>query len=854
LRFVRALGESPLSRVLLVEDAQGKRFALKILRASVARDPRLRARWQREAKLLQELRHPQLVKGYGTAEVDGCPALLLEFIDGPTLRARLQEHPLEWEQACRYGVQIARALDRLHRAGAIHRDVKPHNILLHPQRGAVLADLGLVRREEDTTLTRHGAALGSPAYMSPEQARDPSTVDAQADLYSLGATLHHALGGVPPFQGRGVGEVIHRVLHEAPEALPQTVPPPLAKVIATAMAKDTEKRYARARDLGHDLGRVLLGHPPRLLTRNRRRRRQHLLLGLAAVPALLLLAFWVRPWSWIHGSPQQNLAADGGVDAPPPDASSAAGRAKQRPELPPPPPDPVSAFLHWSRGHRQDFSAALQDQELRRALGILGQLEGAEVPAAAPPGFLQERRRYLAAQRLQVDAVAERVGGQALDLLDERLSLARAAMARGPFQVDMWRQEVLRAWDGAALPVAELPLRPGGVDPAGRLRLAAASLEAEDEAAGLERALARVPQLLAADYQLLREGRFAEARQRWEGLEPKAFLQSLEARAEVVRIDELLALDRRLVARLREHVGQELELTLASGSILSGTLLPEEEGYVLDYFGQARIPVRLLDLDAATAVSWLSGEADDWLVAQLLWCQGDLAQALTSMRAVQASATPEEWQPRLWLWLWQQEMDRSGENVADPSAPAPSSEGEGAVPTRVDGAGPVEAVAAGDPREGLERAILRQYPKATFTRLSDGSLEAAFQDVLIDQRWELDLRGEGRPGDLLRWSLQWQLPAEETAPGRVSWLEDIVLKHPGGRLLPSLRVAGRDSEGFGIEAGGGVQLLSWDGREVQLDGLMVAPWQAPSSPRGRFLLTSSEPFKIQSLRLRLRPH
>ncbi|MGB0684724.1 MAG: protein kinase domain-containing protein, partial [Planctomycetota bacterium] len=133
LRHLRDLGESPLSRVFLVEDHEGVRYALKVLRASVAKDPRIRARWQREGQLLEELHHPQLVQGHGLAEVDGCPALLLEFIDGPTLRARLEEQPLEWEQACRFGVQIARALDKLHRAGAVHRDVKPHNILLHPR-------------------------------------------------------------------------------------------------------------------------------------------------------------------------------------------------------------------------------------------------------------------------------------------------------------------------------------------------------------------------------------------------------------------------------------------------------------------------------------------------------------------------------------------------------------------------------------------------------------------------------------------------------------------------------------------------------------------------------------------------
>ncbi len=852
---MRALGESPLSRVLLVEDEQGRPFALKILRASVARDPRLRERWKREAQMLQALDHPQLVHGHGTAEVNGCPALLLEFIDGPTLRARLQEQPLEWEQACRFGVQIARALDRLHRAGAIHRDVKPHNILLHPQRGAVLADLGLVRREEDTTLTRQGAALGSPAYMSPEQARDPSTVDEQADIYSLGATLHHALSGGPPFQGKGVGEVIHRVMHEAPLPLPEEVPVALAKVVETAMAKDVERRYARVRDFGHDLGRVLLGHPPRLMTRNRHRQRRRRLLAAVVTPMLVAGLWWAKPWQWLGSGP--SLLGDDPNQV----AAEDQGQGQNLPVNPPanqtenlPQTDAGAAFARWSRSQRQGFELALADGALRQALDLLSELEGAESPADAPVGFLQERRSFLAESRIQVDAAAERIAGQALDLLDQRVRMARAAMVRGNFQVDLWVRDVEDAWQRTGLMVGDLPLRPGAADPRGRLRLASASLEAEAEAANLELALARVPQLLQSGQRLLREGRFAEARQRWDGLEPKALLQSTEARAEVVRIDELLALDRRLEGRLRENVGQTLTLTMKTGSIVSGTLVPDEDGYALDYFGQTLVLIPLLDLNAAEVVKWLDGDQEDWLIAQLLWCQGRLEESIARMRLVPAATTPEEWQPRLWLWLWQQELDLQGR--ATPQTPGSSGEPQVTNPEAIapQPDGPVEAVASGDRRESLERAILRVYPQAKFTRMSDGNLEVQIEKVVIEKTWELDLRQEIRQADLLEWSLQWDLAASAIAPKRVQWLKDITLVHPGGRLLPSLRVAGRRSEGFGIQPGGGRQVLAWNGREVSLDGLMVAPWQPDSSWRGRFLLTTTSTFSLTELRLRLRPH
>lgn len=860
LRFVRALGESPLSRVLLVEDDEGRPFALKILRASVARDPRLRERWKREARMLQEINHPQLVHGHGTAEVNGSPALLLEFIDGPTLRARLQEQPLEWEQACRYGVQIARALERLHRAGAIHRDVKPHNILLHPQRGAVLADLGLVRREEDTTLTRQGAALGSPAYMSPEQARDPSAVDEQADIYSLGATLHHALSGSPPFQGKGVGEVIHRVMHEAPLPLPEEVPVALAKVVETAMAKDVERRYARVRDFGYDLGRVLLGHAPRLMTRNRHRRRRQRLLAGVFVPLLVAMVVWQKPWQWWSSAAPQDFQESALVQVEnvddgqgqSPTAPSGNGATEPR-------TDAGAAFLRWSRSQRQGFDQALADGGLGYALDLLGQLEGAEIPTNAPVGFLQERRSYLANSRVQVDVAAERIAGQAMDLLDQRVRMAREAMVRGNFQVELWAQDVEDLWQRTGLMVGDLPLRPGAADPRGRLRLASANLEAEAEAANLQLALDRVPQLLLAGQRLLRTGRFAEARQRWDGLEPKALLQSTEARAEVVRIDELLALDRRLEGRLRENVGQPLDLTLADGSILTGTLVSDQGAYALDYNGQVRYPVNLMNLEAAEVVKWLGSEGEDWLIAQLLWCQGDLNQAVARMRAVSSATTPEEWQPRLWIWLWQQEVDQAASGQAPQSGSTGESSGRAEsevvpIAPQTPAAGPVEAVAPLDPRDGLERAILRLHPHALFTRLTDGNLEVKLENVAIDKVWELDLRQEIRQADLLQWSLHWDIPAKVAPPKRVHWLHDITMTHPGGRLLPSLRVAGRRSEGFGIQPGGGLQVLGWDGHEVSLDGLMVAPWQPDSAWRGRFVLTSSSPFNLTEIRLRLRPH
>jgi hypothetical protein len=840
LRALRTLGESPTSEVTLVVDEGGRLFALKVLRASVATDPRVAERLRREAELLSELDHPNLVRCHGSFDVDGRPALLLEFVEGSTLREVLREGPLGWEQAARYGVQIARALARLHRHGAVHRDVKPHNVLLHPRRGAVLADLGLVRRGEDPTLTRHGAALGSPAYMSPEQARDPSDVDEQADVYSLGATLYHALAGHPPFLGAGVGEVIQRVMMEDPEPLPDSVPDALQRVLATALAKDRERRYARAEDLGADLGRVMLGYAPRLLTRSRRRARQRLTVAAGAVAALALGTWW-----WWPSSPEPlGQPSDDGtvVDADPDDAAPDPSRGASQPveeDLFDPERGP-RAFAAWNEAADLRLRQAIAAGRWQDARAELEVVRHARVPPDAPLGWRAAKLEWLTDRDETLRAEAERTCGQALEILDNEIVLAREAIRLGAFDATDWAATVEEQWRAAGLRLADLPLWPGGADPVGRLRMTRLALDREAAQERLRAALAGLPRLRASAAAYLLRGDFPSARRLWELAEPALLQHAREARYELARTDELLWLQRRLESRLRERFGQVVSLRLHDGRLLEGTvvLLPDASRHAVDYLGQSQVPVDLLLLDADFALAWLRGEDEPWLAAQLLWCQGRTDRAAARMETLSAAAYPEEWSPPFWTAEWREELLRG---AADPAAAASADPVPPAPPPAADGLSPQSAL--------VERLRAR-YPGAALTMQGE-AVEISFTDLDLRAGWTLDLRSELRNvWRLDAWEIAWRLPAGAEPPRRVRWCDDVELlsANPG---VPEVLLGTKRHPGFGVLPGVGEQTLAWKDGAAQLDGVAIGT--LPASRRLAFSASSEDPFRLTHVRLRFLP-
>ncbi|MGE3880180.1 MAG: protein kinase [Planctomycetota bacterium] len=234
--------------------------ALKVLKPALARDARFVERLEREGRTVARLNHPNIVTAYDLGHEGGYHYLVMEFVEGKSLRQLLTEWGRFPEaQVLQLAREMAGALAHAHECGVTHRDIKPANILIDGDGRAKLTDLGLARAETDLALTRDGATVGTPQYISPEQARNPRDADIRSDLYSLGATLFHMLTGQPPFRADAIGELIDKVLHERPDSvvdLVAEVSDGLSLVIRKLLAKDPSLRYQSPTELLADLDRV----------------------------------------------------------------------------------------------------------------------------------------------------------------------------------------------------------------------------------------------------------------------------------------------------------------------------------------------------------------------------------------------------------------------------------------------------------------------------------------------------------------------------------------------------------------------------------------------------------------------
>jgi len=644
LSFVRTLGTSPLSEVLLVRNQKGLFFALKVMRASVAKDERIVERWNREAQTLIELNHSHLVRCYGACTVDERPALILEYISGGTLREQLENGPVSWEKACRYGIQISRALECLHRHGAIHRDVKPHNVLLHPENGAVLADLGLVLREEDPTLTSQGAALGSPAYMSPEQSRNPSEVYEQTDIYSLGATLYHAITGHPPFVGKGVGEVIHRLLHEAPEPLGNDVPSSLQKIISVAMSKDEEHRYDRARSMGSDLGLVLLGDKPRLRTLHHGQRLRKRWLTAVGIVAAAILMYSLAPMMKSVTSSQTDTTSSkaAALDISDIDVASQKkidyGKADANTSA------PGMAFAEWIYKDASLFYWYVQNRKLHAAERLLTDIE---LRACHNPdgAFDDNRQKWLAEAKVQIRAAAEGLAAVAFNLLGHASGEAQRAAFNGVYDAIAFDDLVNKLWRAANVDINQLSLAAGHPDVKERLGI-------------VKGRLAQLRQQSCEDLRdkiiddtrsLLLAGNFVDANLQFESLPEDFVANDLRAGGYAEQARVLKNVHDRFKTYLHENVDQEVTLIANDGGKLVGAItVVDNANYQIHYLGQAHIPFQLLDLDAA-GVFKLVGSDSNFEWAQFLYLQGRLAQARKKM-GLFAADQPKK--ARWWLREW----------------------------------------------------------------------------------------------------------------------------------------------------------------------------------------------------------
>ena len=228
----------------------GRPVALKVLSAELAESEEFRARFRRECAIAAGLEHPNVVPIYDAGEADGTLYVAMRFVDGATMRAALDDGPMEPHRAVAIVAQVADALDAAHARGLVHRDVKPGNVLLEPRdRGperAYLTDFGLAKEiSPDPGLTEAGRWLGTVHYAAPEQIRG-RPLDARADVYALGGTLYRALTGGVPYPREDDAATMRAHLREPPPALDGE----LGAVVHRAMAKDPAERFASAGELG----------------------------------------------------------------------------------------------------------------------------------------------------------------------------------------------------------------------------------------------------------------------------------------------------------------------------------------------------------------------------------------------------------------------------------------------------------------------------------------------------------------------------------------------------------------------------------------------------------------------------
>src|SRR5882757_4801412 len=267
-RVLRKLGSGGMGVVYEAEDVRlGRRIALKFLPESLARDPQILQRFEREARIASSLNHPNICTIHEVEEHDHQPVIVMELLEGESLKDRIDKGPIATSELLDFGIQASDALEAAHAKGIIHRDIKPGNIfIIGPARLKIL-DFGLAKvrvpkvseaKSENASLTLDHVIPGTTAYMSPEQLRGEE-IDARSDLFSLGVVLYEMATGRRPFVARNRVLVMDAILNAKPVAASKVnscLPPALDSIIARALEKDCEKRFQHAAEICSELKRV----------------------------------------------------------------------------------------------------------------------------------------------------------------------------------------------------------------------------------------------------------------------------------------------------------------------------------------------------------------------------------------------------------------------------------------------------------------------------------------------------------------------------------------------------------------------------------------------------------------------
>jgi TolB-like protein/predicted Ser/Thr protein kinase len=303
-KIIEELGRGGMGVVYKAEDTKLKRtVALKFLPPELTHIPDVKDRFMREAQAAAALDHPNICTVYEFDEAEEKTFISMAYVEGQSLRKKLESGPLELDEALRIATQVAQGLQIAHKKGVVHRDIKSANIMVTEDNQAKIMDFGLARMTGGTLLTQEGTAMGTIAYMSPEQAQGEE-VDHRTDIWSLGVVLYEMFGGQLPFMGEHDQAVVYSILNKKPKPITELrseIPVSIGQVVDKALEKNPDERYQQIDELLDDLKSISAGIVPdeikvRLRKAKLQRRKRTILYasaaGLVIVIAVLALTLF----------------------------------------------------------------------------------------------------------------------------------------------------------------------------------------------------------------------------------------------------------------------------------------------------------------------------------------------------------------------------------------------------------------------------------------------------------------------------------------------------------------------------------------------------------------------------------